>query len=99
MWGREKGIREKKDRRCRICRVAEESVFLLKECEMTKNEVRIEEFMGEEGKDIVNEKGKDIKKRKREWDRGKKVEQENRKRKLKRIDSDFIFLLCYIVLC
>lgn len=29
-------------------RGAEESVFLLRECEVTKNEVRIEEFMGEE---------------------------------------------------
>lgn len=31
--------------------LTEENMFyILKECEVTKNEVRIEEFMGEEGK-------------------------------------------------
>lgn len=38
------------DRRCRICRAAEESMFhILNECEASKNELRIEEFVEEKG--------------------------------------------------
>jgi len=45
--------REKEDRKCRICGEAEENlVRVLKECEITKNEIPIEEFIGEEGKGL-----------------------------------------------
>jgi len=40
--------RKDDDRKCRICREAEESLFhILKECDATKNDMSIEEFIGE----------------------------------------------------
>lgn len=41
--------REEDDRRCRIC---QRKFHILKECEATKNELRIEEFVGEEAKGL-----------------------------------------------
>jgi len=41
------------DRKCRICRWAEESLLhTLKECDVTKNEMLIEEFIGKEEKEL-----------------------------------------------
>jgi len=45
--------REKEKRKCRICGETEENlVHVLKECEITKNEIPIEKFIGEEGKGL-----------------------------------------------
>jgi len=49
--------REKEDRKCRICGEAEEYLLhVLKECEITKNEISIEEFIGEIGKGLESMK-------------------------------------------
>jgi len=43
--------REKEDRKCRICAEVEENlVHVLKECEITKNEIPIERFIEKERK-------------------------------------------------
>jgi len=50
MWKRERerNIGEEDDRKCKICRGAEESLFhVLKECDVTKNKMSIEEFIRE----------------------------------------------------
>lgn len=43
--------REEEDRRCRLCQREEENLdHILKECEATKSEIQLEEFLREEGK-------------------------------------------------
>ncbi|XP_077278957.1 uncharacterized protein LOC143906639 [Temnothorax americanus] len=43
--------REEEDRRCRICQKEEENIeHILKECEATKSEIQLKEFLGKEGK-------------------------------------------------
>lgn len=58
--------REEDDRRCRICKRAEESMsHILRECEETKSEITIE-FIGEEGKgNRIDEKDRENKRRSR----------------------------------
>lgn len=44
--------REEEDRRCRLCQREEENLdHILKECEATKSEIQLEEFLREVGKD------------------------------------------------
>lgn len=43
--------REEENRRCRLCQREEENLdHILKECEATKSEIQLEEFLREEGK-------------------------------------------------
>jgi len=81
--------REKEDRKCRICGEVEENLFyvlfyikyyyILKECEITKNEIPIEEFIGEGGKGLESmkriERARDkMKEKKMEEEEGEELE-------------------------
>jgi len=45
--------REEEDRRCRICQKEKENIeHILKEYEVTKSEIQLEEFLGEKGKGL-----------------------------------------------
>jgi hypothetical protein len=67
--------REEEDRRCRICQKEEENIeHLLKECEATKSEIQLNEFLGEEGKGLKVMKW--IEKVRREVEKGDGIEGE-----------------------
>ena len=67
--------KEEEDRRCRICQKEEENIeHVLKECEATKSEIQLNEFLGEEGKGL--EIMKWIEKVTREAEKGDGIEGE-----------------------
>ncbi|XP_025998026.2 trichohyalin-like [Solenopsis invicta] len=72
--------REEAERRCRICKREEESLYhMIKECEATKSEMTLEEIIGEEGKGLQTMKR--IEKVRMETTTNEKEERENSKKK------------------
>lgn len=79
---------EEVERRCRICREKIENILhILKECDETKHEMTVEEFLKEDGKgreimkwiDRIREKKKLEEKRKESEGKGKKRRKSQKK--------------------